>query len=229
MPGALSADLLGGLISFLLTLMILSYLFGDNAFFRVAVYIFVGVSAGYAAAVAWWQVLWPRLFNPLLRGDLTQRILAILALFLGVLLLMKISTRTSRLGNPAVAYLVGIAAAVAIGGAVLGTIIPQTQASFNVMDISNAGQNFFERLFFGILMLIGTITTLAYFHFGARSTPTGPQRNKFVNILGWVGQFFIAVTLGVLFAGVFSASLTALIERIGSLSDFIIKVKALFL
>ncbi len=70
MPGALSADLLGGLISFLLTLMILSYLFGDNVFFRVAVYIFVGVSAGYAAAVAWWQVLWPRLFNPLLRGIL---------------------------------------------------------------------------------------------------------------------------------------------------------------
>jgi hypothetical protein len=44
-----------------------------------------------------------------------------------------------------------------------------------------------------------------------------------------VGQLFIAITLGVLFAGVFSASLTALIERIGSLSDFIIKVKALFL
>ncbi len=142
---------------------------------------------------------------------------------------MKISTRTSRLGNPAVAYLVGIAAAVAIGGAVLGTIIPQTQASINVMDISTAGQNFLERLFFGILMLIGTITTLVYFHFGARSTPTGPQRNKFVNILSWVGQLFIAITLGVLFAGVFSPSLTALIERIGSLSDFIIKVKALFL
>ena len=100
---------------------------------------------------------------------------------------MKISTRTSRLGNPAVAYLVGVAAAVAVGGAILGTIIPQTQASFNVMDVTNAGQNLVERLFFGILMLIGTITTLVYFHFGAKSTPTGPQRNKFVDYPGLGG------------------------------------------
>jgi hypothetical protein len=225
----LTADFAGGLISFLLTLMILSYLIGDNPFFRFAVYLFVGVSAGYAAAVAWWQILWPRLFNPLLSGNPVERILAILALILGVLLLMKISTRTSRLGSPAIAYLVGVAAAVAVGGAVLGTIIPQTQASFKVVDITNAGQNFLERLVTGILMLFVTISTLAYFHFGAKSTPTGPQRNKFITVLGWVGQIFIAITLGVLFAGVFSASLTALIERISSLSDFFIKLKALFL
>src|SRR5512143_3463742 len=118
----MTADLLGGLISFLLTLMVLSYLVGDNPFFRMAVYIFVGVSAGYAAAIAWWQILWPRVFGPLLVGTLSERILALLALGLGILLLMKISPRTSQLGNPVMAYLVGVAAAVAIGGAVLGTL-----------------------------------------------------------------------------------------------------------
>ena len=225
----MSAELVGGLISFLLTLMILSYLIGDNPFFRVAVYIFIGVSAGYAAAVVWWQILWPRVFVPLIGGGFLERILALIGLFLGVLLLTKVSPRTSRLGNAAVAYLVGIAAAVAIGGAVLGTLIPQTQASINVMDISNAGVNLGERLFFGFLMLIGTITTLIYFHFGAKSTPTGPQRHKLITILSWAGQVFIAITLGVLFAGVFTASLTALIERISSLSDFIVRVKAFFL
>jgi predicted membrane protein len=229
MAGALTSDFIGGLIGFLLTLMVLSYLIGDNPLFRVAIYIFVGVSAGYAAAVAWWQILWPRLFNPLIGGNPVDRILAFLALVLGVLLLMKISPRTSRLGGPAVAYLVGVAAAVAIGGAVLGTIIPQTQASFKIMDISHAGNDLAEVLITGIVMLIVTISTLAYFHFGARATPTGPQRNRFITILGWMGQVFIAITLGVLFAGVFSASLTALIERIGSISDFFIKIRALFL
>jgi hypothetical protein len=225
----MSEFIVGGLISFLLTLMILSYLIGDNPLFRIAVYIFVGVAAGYVAAVAWWQILWLRVFVPLLGGNFAERIFALLALILGISLLMKISPRTSSMGNPVVAYLVGVAAAVAIGGVVLGTLIPQTQAAINVMDISNAGVNLGERLFFGILMLIGTITTLVYFHFGAKATPAGPQRNKLVSILGLIGQGFIAITLGILFAGVFMASLTALIERISSISDLFIRIKALFL
>ncbi len=225
----MSAELVGGLIGFVLTLMVLSYLIKDNPFFRVAVYLFIGVAAGYMAAVAWWQILWPRVFVPLFTGNILARVGALFALFLGILLLMKISPRTSRMGNPVMAYLVGVAAAVAIGGAVLGTLIPQTQASINVFDLSNAGVNWGERLGFGFLMLIGTATTLIYFHFGAKSTQTGPERNRAVTILGWIGQVFIAITLGVLFAGVFTASLTALIERISSLADFIARLKALIL
>ena len=50
-------DLIVGVVAFLFTLMIFSYLIGDNPLFRVAVYIFVGVSAGYVAAVAFRQVI----------------------------------------------------------------------------------------------------------------------------------------------------------------------------
>ena len=35
----------------LLTLMVFSYLIGDNPLFRIAVYLFIGVSSGYAATV----------------------------------------------------------------------------------------------------------------------------------------------------------------------------------
>jgi hypothetical protein len=223
MPVTLSADLVAGIVSFLLTLMILSYLIGDNPAFRIAVYIFVGVSAGYAAAVTWWQVLSPRLVEPLLKGGLTERLLALVALILGVLLLMKLSPRTARLGNPAIALLVGVGAAVAVGGAVMGTLFPQTQASINVFNLSNAGEYWLERLFFGTIMLVGTVTTLVYFHFGAKSTPGGPQRGKLVTILGWIGQVFIAITLGVLFAGVFAAAMTALIERLNFIWSFLAK------
>jgi hypothetical protein len=221
MPAILSSDLVGGIISFLLTLMVLSYLIGDNPAFRVAVYIFVGVSAGYAAAVAWWQVLFPRIFLPLFGGSFTEKILALIALILGVLLLMKLSPRTASLGNPSIALLVGVSAAVAVGGAVMGTILPQTQASINLFGLSGAGSLWVERFMFGALMLLGTVTTLVYFHFGAKSTPDGPKRNRLVIILGWVGQVFIAITLGVLFAGVLAASMTALIERLNFIWSFL--------
>ncbi len=225
----LSLELVGGALGFLLTLMVLSYLIGDNPFFRVAVYLFIGVAAGYAAAVAWWQVLVPRVFQPLFSGSMQEKIFPFFALVLGVLLMMKISPRTSRLGTPVVAYLVAVAAAVAISGAIIGTVIPQTEASVNAVSASNSGAGFLERLTYALLMLIGTVTTLAYFHFGAKSTPTGPQRSKLINILAGIGQVFIAITLGVLFAGVFSASLAALIGRISALSGFIVKLSSFFL
>jgi hypothetical protein len=201
--------------------MILSYLIGDNPVFRVAVYIFIGVSAGYVAAVAWWQVLYPKIFVPLLTGSFLERLLALIPLILGVLLLMKLSPRTSWLGTPSVAFLVGVGAAVAVGGAVMGTLIPQTQASFNVFNPTSSGESWLARLFFGAIMLVGTITTLVYFHFGAKSTAGGPQRSKLVIWLGWIGQVFIAITLGVLFAGVFAAALTAMIERLNSIWFFL--------
>jgi hypothetical protein len=224
MPAISSAnvvDLITGGISFLLTLMVLSYLIGDNPAFRVAIYIFIGVSAGYAAAVAWHQVLYPRLFGPLLSGSLSDLLLTIVPLVLGVLLLFKLSPRTARLGNPSMAFLVGVGAAVAVGGAVMGTLFQQTRASMNALDLSGAGQYWLERLSEGVVMLVGTVTTLVYFHFGAKATASGPQRGKLVGVLSWIGQGFIAITFGVLFAGVFVAALTALIERLNFMITFL--------
>jgi len=210
-------DLITGGISFLLTLMVLSYLIGDNPAFRVAIYIFVGVSAGYAAAVAWHQVIYPRLIVPLLSGNL----LAIVPLVLGVLLLLKLSPRTARLGSPSMAFMVGVGAAVAVGGAVMGTLFPQTRASMATLSLSGAGQFWLERLAEGIIMLVGTVTTLVYFHYGAKATASGPQRGKLISLLGRVGQIFIAITFGVLFAGVFMAAMTALIERLNFIITFL--------
>jgi hypothetical protein len=210
-------DLVSGGISFLLTLMILSYLIGDNPAFRVAVYIFIGVAAGYAAAVSWHQVLYPQLIVPLATGNL----LTIIPLVMGLLLLFKISPRTSRLGTPSMAFLVGVGAAIAIGGAVMGTLFPQTWASIQVFNLTGAGQYWLERLIEAIFILVGTVATLVYFHFGARATANGLQRSKLVNGLSWLGQIFIAITFGVVFAGIFMAAMAALIKSLNSMIIFL--------
>jgi hypothetical protein len=99
MPVTLSHDLVTGFISFLLTLMILSYLIGDNPAFRVAVYILSGFRPGTL-------LRWPggrcsiRKFSyPCLPAALSSGLLALVPLILGVLLLMKLSPRTAWLGN----------------------------------------------------------------------------------------------------------------------------------
>jgi hypothetical protein len=217
----LDLDLITGLAGFILTLMVLSYLIGDNPLFRFANYLFVGVSAGYVALVVWSQVLVPGLFEPLFSKAWPERGLYLIPLFLFVLMLMKVSPRLAWLGGPSIGYVAGVGAAVAVGGAIFGTLFPQVMASAEPFDtrsgsLLDALMN--GSILNGLILLLGTVTTLAYFHFGARRKTDGSvRRNGLVNTIAWIGQIFVAVTFGALFAGVYSAALTALIERISSL------------
>lgn len=216
----MSADLMVGAVAFVLTLMTLSYLVADNPAFRVAVYIFVGVAAGYVAAVAWWQVLWPDLLLPLASGTAIRRAALAIPLLLSGMLLMKAWPPLTRIGAPAMAVLVGAAAAVAVGGAVQGTLIPQAYATIDALDAHNAQTP--DMLVNGVLVLAGVVSSLAYFHFSARTRPDGSiRRVSVLEIIASVGSVFLAITLGVLFAGVYSAALTALIERLHFLGSFL--------
>lgn len=221
-------DLITAGISFIITIFILSYLFGDNPLFRAVVYVFVGVATGYVAAVAWNEIILPLLIQPIVSGAVFANpglAAALVVPLLGsALLLFKVSPRFSHLGQLPMAYLVGVGAAVTIGGAMLGTLFPQITATFDNFDVSLAVERNTNAAFMilnGAAILVGVIGTLVYFHFGASQKADGSvRRNIVVSSLSWVGRVYIAITFGVLFAGVYMAALTALIERMDSLRSF---------
>lgn len=219
----MSPDIVAAVFGLIFTLMVFSYLLRDNPLFRIAVYLFVGVSSGYAATVIVYSVLFPRL-RLVQTNDLNQLVLAIVPVLLGVSLLAKLSPRISWIGSFAMALLVGVGAASALGGAVLGTLIPQAQAAIDAFDF-RAAPNASDAIFglvSGVVMLAGTVFTLGYFHFSAERAPDGtPRRNRVFEPIAWVGNIFIAITFGVLFAGVYMSALTAMIERLGFLINFI--------
>lgn len=220
----MAPDLLWTLIAFFLTILVLSYVLGDNALFRFVMMVFVGISAGYAAVLIVYQVLLPRLISPLLTLPTPEKTVYIIPAVLGILLLFKLSPRLSALGNPSMALLTGVGAAVAIGGAVTGTLFGQINGAILPFDLAGMqGGNWAAQLLGGIVLLGGTICSLAYFHFGARTKDgdnTGSQPGL-IQILSRIGQVFIAITLGALFAGVLSAALAALIERLAFLINVI--------
>jgi hypothetical protein len=115
-----------------------------------------------------------------------------------------------------------VGAAAAVGGAVIGTLLPQAQASMNAFSPTAAGNpNFAFRLLDGTVMLVGTIVTLASFQFSAARAQDGTvKRNSIFEGIAWFGRIFIAITFGVLFAGVYMAALTAMIERLSSIINF---------
>jgi hypothetical protein len=213
------AEPLGTIIGFVLTLMVFSYIFGDNVLFRLATHIFIGVAAGYAAVLVTYNLVYNIIF-PILASPGDELLRLGPPVILGVWLLAKTSPKLSRLGNPVLAFLVGAGAAAAISGALLGTIFPLVDQSTREL----ADRELSYIILYGGIILVGTITTLIYFHYGAHPTPSGAtRRNLPIEIGSLVGQVFIATTLGAIFAGVYLAVLSVFIERIFSMWDFLWK------
>ncbi len=214
------ADLITGLFSFVFTIMIFSYVIGDNPFFRVAIHVFVGLAAGFVTLVVFEQIFINKLIAPMLTGNWTQLAFLAIPLIMGFLLLSKV--RYQKPGRWVVAFLVGVGAAAAIAGALGGTLLPQVWASINLFDFSeNQSANFVDKLVEGIIILTGTVFTLAYFQFGVRENATKPGKSSvLMRAITSIAEFFIAITFGALFAGVLSAALTALVERTHSIINF---------
>jgi hypothetical protein len=223
-------DLIGTIISALLTVMILTYIIGDNVLFRLATYIFIGVAAGYAGSVAVHSVLGPGLGAPLLSKEMREifepiNIINLLIPCLLILLLtLKIFPVGARYGGLPMAILVGVGAAVVVGGGVTGTLIPQSLAAMETLDpvvqAPLTGESGGERVFNVIVMLIGTISTLMYFRFSAKRELSGEARRTLLTgVLANVGKFFIAATFGVMYAGALASSIVILAERFQFLKD----------
>ncbi len=200
------SDQLGLWIGFILTLMVFSYLLGDNFLYRLAVYVFVGLTAGFVTMLTVESVLLPWMRATLLSGESGGQLLGALPLILGLLLVLKGSARFNRLGNLGMAFVVGIGAAVALVGAISGTLLPLANAT-----TSSAGADALN----GFILVLGVISTLVYFQYLARRSSAGEtRRGLVVRAVGAVGQGFIVVTLGALYGGAILSGLVIFSERI---------------
>jgi hypothetical protein len=198
-----------GLVGVVLTLMVFSRLLGDNPAFRAVQYLFVGVSLGYAFVVIYHQVLRPNavavitsLSDPLALGGILMPYL------LSILLLARISGRQqiSWAANLPLALIFGVGSALALGGALVGTLIPQLQDSARPIGgdpIQAVGV---------VLLALGVVATLCYFYFTIpRTTPVG----RAVAIGAQLGRWLLMIAFGFFLAGGLLTYLTALNERLG--------------
>jgi hypothetical protein len=228
---AFSFDLIGTLLSATLTVMVLSYLWRDNAAFRIATYTFVGVAAGYAGAVAWHNVLSPALVEPLVAQGLgaVTDLTVIVPWILILLLAFKISPTLSKVGNVSTAVMVGVGAAVVVGGAITGTLLPQSLAAMNTLNpgavTPTTGETGLERTANVLILLVGTVSTLVYFRFSASRSATGEsERNTLTSVIAYIGRIFIAVTFGVMYAGVLMSTVIVLGQRLQELVDLVFMI-----
>jgi hypothetical protein len=200
---------IGTVIGFVLTVCIFSYLLGDNFLYRIAIHIFIGAAAGYVLIVAVESVLIPWINFTLLAQPMVpaQFIVGLVPFLIGLLLLAKGSPRYSRLGDLGLVIVLAVGGALALWGAISGTLIPL------VTDAARGFQK--TSIFDGLIALIGTITVLVYFTYvGARRQGGETRQLLPVRFTGIVGQVFIVVTLGAFYGMLIISALAVLVSVI---------------
>ena len=222
------SDLAWGIIGLILTVMVLSYAIGDNFLFRLASHIFIGLTAGYFLVVIIHQIVWPYWVTPLAVGSWGQRAWMVIPTVLVLLLIISQFQKFSKLGIIPVSFLIGVTTAIVIGGAVFGTLIPQISTIVERFEPSTwaaAPEQTGFLVLDAVVMLVGVIGVLSFFYFGRRKIEfpddDKTKRPRFFEGMGKIGQVFIGVTLGAIFAGIFSSTLWALIDRLSFASDLI--------
>jgi hypothetical protein len=203
------SDLVGVWVGAILTLLVFSYLLGDTPLFRLAQAIFVGVTVGYAATVAVYLVIVPKLVEPLAADPTGKWPLFFPAVF-GVLLFAKLRPSWAPIGNIGIAFLFGVGGALAIGGALTGTLLPQ----FNATVVSFSPAQGLGTLFDNLLLVVGTIGALLSFRFVTASGRL-PLRLLDAVARGWgrVGRWFIMIAFGAIFASTAVSRISILIGR----------------
>lgn len=225
-------DALGSIVAFLLTVMVFSYLAGDNPLYRIAMHLFIGVAAGFATLVLVQNVILPQLvFGTMdavkvVSTDPLPLVRLIVPILLCILLSLKLSAGLAPWSNIAMAFMVGVGSAVAVGGAITGTIFGQVSANWinplkekdQLLGVIQAG-----------VLLVGVSLTLMYFFYTAQALPGGrTDRPLILKPLAWGGQFFIQTALAALYVGTLAATLTVFTERTLFLINFLTNLPALF-
>lgn len=221
----LTLDQIGVILGAILTLFILSYLIGDNFLYRLATHILIGAGAAYITVTVIKDVLWLHLVQPILTQSSARPmdvIVAGLGLILSVMLLFKALPRWAWVGNVPIGYLVGVGSAVALGGAVFGTLGAQTAATALPPGgvFSGPSSEVNTNFVLNVIIVFGTVTTLLSFSFFRAA------RRGVLSGLSSIGRTFLAIALGATFALVYVASVTVLIDRVQAISDAILVVKS---
>ncbi len=221
----MSVDQIGLWAGFVLTLMIFSYILGDNFLYRLAVYAFAGLAAGFVTMVTVESVIlpWLRATIGAAQASPLNLVVGAVPFVFGALLLARTTQRWGRLGSIALGFIVGIGSAVAVVGAASGTLIPLTARTVDETRVAAAVLNATDDslgLLNSFIVALGVICTLVYFQYSARRVPgsmTLTRRGLVTRAMGAVGQSFIVVTLAALYGGAILTGLTIFTDRMAFL------------
>ena len=182
-----------------LTLMIFSFLYKDNPFYKFAEHLFVGVANGYYIVFYWQNALMPNLFEPLRAGNLVY----LVPLLLGLMYFTRFIPKIGWLVRIPIGFMIGWGAGISIPAHFQAFVLKQLEGTIITP------QSFGNRLegVWAIIILIGVICTLVYFYFSK-------EHKGILKPVSRLGIMFIMIGFGASFGYTVMARVSLLIGRI---------------
>jgi hypothetical protein len=197
-----AAGVVGTWVAALLTIVVFGRIFGERRVFALAQYLLAGLATGYLVVLAVREVLIPRLVDPLL-GDAGAHPAVWLALPL-VVAMVGAGYLPRRVAAVPVAVLVGGIAAFALGGAVVGTVLPQLAAGIVVPGGTATVANGL------IALIISALVLVSFVH--------GVPRRRVTAAAAAGGRWLVIGGLGAWLGYLLVSRLALVIDRIGFLA-----------
>ncbi len=203
--------IIGAWVAVGLTLLMYSFLYKDNPFFKLGEHIYVGVSLGYTIVRIIFDNMIKDLYAPLIHEG---KYWLIIPAMLGLLMLTRFIPRALWLSRWSFAFVVGVGSGMAIPRIISSFILQQVQASL-IPFVSNRGGNI--GVSWGnlnsILILIGVTAVLFYFFFSI-------EHKGAVNVMARTGIYFLMVSFGAGFGYTVMARMSLLIGRFDDLITY---------
>ncbi|HET6613484.1 MAG TPA: helix-hairpin-helix domain-containing protein [Kofleriaceae bacterium] len=133
-------DLFGHWVGIFLTFCILSFLYKDNPFYKLAEHLFIGVSVGYIVTQQYYNVLEPKVVQAIASADHWYFNLALVPLVLVALLFVRsVSKRYAWIGRYPLAFVVALYAGIQINAVAQADLGQQMKRAMSdvVVDRTN--------------------------------------------------------------------------------------------
>jgi len=190
---------LGTWLAAFFTLCMLSFLYKDNPFFRLAESFFAGLSLGYYIGIVMNQTLKPNLVLPLIQ-DFGANWNLVFAAGLGVILYFRYIKRVAWVSRWALAVYVGYYVGVNMMQKLHGEVIPQIGDSMLSLSYSGVGT------LWNLIMVVGVLSVLIYFYFSV-------EHKGLIGGISRIGIWFLMISFGAAFGYTVMGRISLLIGR----------------
>ena len=207
------------------TLAIMSFLYRDNPFYKIAEAVLVGVSAGYSMVVAFWDVLVPNLVArlspstvqawamPGLTGPEAVRDLWYLVpLVLGIMLLWRLLPNGAWISRWPLAFIIGTTAGLRLVAFLHGDFLAQIRNTILPLALFDQGAFDFWGSLANLFIVVGVLCCLVYFFFSF-------EHKGLVGGAAKVGIWVLMITFGASFGYTVMGRIALLAIRLEFLLD----------